>query len=89
MTCGLSDVDFAVLFCDFKGNYMMDVGYHGLWGLLILAGDIWAIINIFQSSASNEKKLIWIIVVLLLPLLGLILWYFIGPRGGSLSRQGK
>jgi succinate dehydrogenase/fumarate reductase cytochrome b subunit len=68
---------------------MMDIGYHGLWGLLILAGDIWAIINIFQSSASNEKKLIWIIVVLLLPLLGLILWYFIGPRGGSLSRQGK
>ena len=61
---------------------MMDIGYHGLWGLLILAADIWAIINIFQSSVSNEKKLIWIIVVVLLPLLGLILWYFLGPRGG-------
>jgi hypothetical protein len=46
-------------------------------------GDIWAIINIFQSSASNEKKLLWIIVVLLLPLLGLILWYFLGPRTGK------
>ena len=61
---------------------MMDFGYHGLWGLLILAGDIWAIINIFQSSVSNEKKLIWIIAVALLPLLGLILWYFLGPRDG-------
>ncbi len=61
---------------------MMDFGYRGLWGLLVLAGDIWAVINIFQSSASNEKKLLWILVVVLLPLLGLILWYFLGPRGG-------
>jgi hypothetical protein len=60
----------------------MYVGYNGLWGLLVLAGDIWAVINIVQSSASNEKKLIWILVVVLLPLLGLILWYFLGPRGG-------
>lgn len=60
----------------------MYVGYNGLLGLLVLAGDIWAIINIFQSSASNERKLLWIIVVLLLPLLGLILWYFLGPRDG-------
>lgn len=59
---------------------MMNVGYNGLWGLLILAGDIWAIINIFQSAESKEKKLIWILVVLLLPLVGLILWFFFGPR---------
>jgi succinate dehydrogenase/fumarate reductase cytochrome b subunit len=62
---------------------MMNIGYNGLWGLLVLAGDIWAIINIFQSSVSNEKKLLWIIAVLLLPLLGLILWYFLGPRDGK------
>ena len=58
----------------------MYIGYNGLWGLLVLAGDIWAVINIVQSSASNERKLIWILVVVLLPLLGLILWYFLGPR---------
>ena len=58
----------------------MNFGYRGLLGLLILAGDIWAIINIAQSSASNEKKLIWILAVLLLPILGLILWFFLGPR---------
>ena len=62
---------------------MLNVGYNGLLGLLILVGDVWAIINIFQSSASNEKKLLWTIVVLLLPLLGLILWFFLGPRGGK------
>jgi hypothetical protein len=59
---------------------MMNFGYGGLGGLLILAGDIWAILNISQSTVSNEKKLIWILAVLLLPLLGLILWYFLGPR---------
>jgi membrane protein DedA with SNARE-associated domain len=58
---------------------MMNMGY-SLWGVLVLIGDIWAIINILQSSASNEKKLLWIIVVVLLPLLGLILWFFLGPR---------
>jgi len=59
---------------------MMNFGYSGILGLLILAGDIWAIMNIFQSSASSEKKLLWILVVVLLPLLGLILWFFLGPR---------
>jgi succinate dehydrogenase/fumarate reductase cytochrome b subunit len=63
---------------------MMNFGYGGgLVGVLILVGDIWAIINILQSSVSNEKKLIWIIAVVLLPLLGLILWFFLGPRGGK------
>jgi len=61
---------------------MNGMGY-SIWGLLILAGDIWAIINIFQSSVSNEKKLLWIIVVVVLPLLGLILWFFLGPRDGK------
>ena len=58
----------------------MFTGYNGLFGLLILAGDIWAIINIIQSSADNTKKLIWVLLVVLLPVIGLILWFFIGPR---------
>lgn len=63
-----------------KERKMMNFGYNSIWGLLILAGDIWAIINILQSSASNQKKLIWVIAVVLLPVLGLILWFFLGPR---------
>lgn len=64
---------------------MMQFGYNGLIGVLVLAGDIWAILNILQSSASNEKKLIWIIAVVLLPVLGLLLWFFLGPRNGRSS----
>jgi succinate dehydrogenase/fumarate reductase cytochrome b subunit len=71
--------------CKQKEAGMMHFGYNGLIGVLVLAGDIWAILNIFQSSASNEKKLIWIIAVLLLPVVGLVLWYFLGPRTGRSS----
>ena len=59
----------------------MDMGY-SLVGVLVLIGDIWALINILQSSAANDKKILWVIVVVLLPLIGLILWFFLGPRGG-------
>jgi len=59
----------------------MDLGVNGLWGVLILAADIWAIINIFQSSASNGNKVLWTLLVLLLPVIGLILWFLLGPRG--------
>lgn len=59
---------------------MFGTGVNSVFGLLVLAGDIWAIINIFQSGASNEKKLLWILVVVLLPILGLILWFLLGPR---------
>lgn len=52
----------------------------GLFGLLILAADVWAILNIFQSSADTIKKTFWIVLVLVLPLLGVIIWYFVGPR---------
>jgi hypothetical protein len=52
----------------------------GLWGLLVLIADIWAIINVIQSKVSNGKKLLWILLVLILPLLGVIIWFFAGPR---------
>ena len=59
---------------------MFNFGYGGILGVLILIGDVWALINILQSSAANDKKLLWVVVVVLLPLLGLILWFFLGPR---------
>ncbi len=54
---------------------------NSIWGLLILAADIWAIINIIQSSTTNGKKVLWILLVLVLPVVGLIIWLLLGPRG--------
>lgn len=59
----------------------MGVEFGGVIGLLILAADIWAIINVFQSGASTGAKVLWILVILILPLLGLIIWLLAGPRG--------
>jgi hypothetical protein len=58
----------------------MDVG--GIFGLLILIADVWAIVNIAQSGATTGKKVLWIVLVLVLPVLGLILWFLLGPRTG-------
>jgi len=55
----------------------------GLLGLLILIADIYAIIKILQSSASGLKKLVWVLIVLLLPVIGLIAWFLLGPGGRS------
>ncbi len=51
----------------------------GIFGLLVLIGDIYAIIKIAQSSATTEVKVLWIVIVLLLPLVGLIAWFIAGP----------
>lgn len=52
----------------------------GLLGVLILIADIWAIINIANSGATTGAKALWIVLVLLLPVLGLIVWYLAGPK---------
>lgn len=59
----------------------MGVEVGGILGLIILAADIWAIINIVQSGAGTGSKVIWILVILILPVLGLIIWLLAGPRG--------
>ena len=61
----------------------MYYGYPGLFGLLVLIADIWAIVNILQSGASTDRKVLWTVRVIILPLLGFIIWYFAGPRTNS------
>ena len=58
----------------------MHMGNMGLWGIILLALDIWAVVNILQSSEETGKKVLWILLVALLPLAGLIIWYLAGPK---------
>lgn len=58
----------------------MGIEAGGIFGLLVLIADVWAIVNIAQSGASTGHKVLWIVLVLLLPVLGLILWFLLGPR---------
>ncbi|MCB1859320.1 MAG: PLDc N-terminal domain-containing protein [Gammaproteobacteria bacterium] len=65
----------------------MGVEVGGILGLIILILDIWAIIKILGSSAGTGSKVLWIVVIVLLPLIGLLLWYLLGPKGSS-ARAG-
>ena len=63
----------------------MSIEVSGLLGLLVLIADIWALVNIFSSPAPAGEKTIWTVLVLLLPVIGLLLWFFLGPRGNRVS----
>lgn len=52
---------------------------NGILGIVILIADIFAIIKISQSSVSTGKKILWVALVLILPVIGLIAWFFAGP----------
>jgi hypothetical protein len=52
----------------------------GLLGLIILALDIVAIVDCAKSNADTGKKVLWIVLILLLPLLGMILYFLLGRK---------
>lgn len=56
---------------------------YGIFGILVLIADIYAIINIFSSRVSVGAKVLWTLLVLVLPVVGFIIWFFAGPRGNQ------
>jgi hypothetical protein len=59
----------------------MGFDYKDIIGLIILALDIWAIVTIIQGGGPTDRKILWILVILLLPVIGLVLWLLIARRG--------
>jgi len=47
--------------------------------LLVLVLVVYAIFRIVQSSAKTSEKILWSVLVLLLPVVGLIIWALLGP----------
>lgn len=60
----------------------MGIEVGGVFGLLLLIANIYAIVKTLQSNASTGSKVLWIVIVLLLPVIGLIAWFLFGPKGG-------
>ncbi len=54
------------------------MGY-GIGGLLVLALDIYCIYLIVTTSGDAGMKILWVILILLLPLIGAILYLLLGP----------
>ena len=52
---------------------------YSLLGLIILVLDIIAIVSILKSSADTGTKLLWVVLVILLPVIGMCLYFLMGP----------
>ena len=51
-----------------------------IFGIVVLILDIWAIVNIIGSAASTGAKVLWILLILILPVVSFIIWFFAGPK---------
>ena len=52
----------------------------GIFGFLLLIADIYAVVSILNSTRPTGNKVLWIVLVFLLPALGWLCWFFFGPR---------
>lgn len=50
----------------------------GLLGALILALDIVAIYYVLTTPSSTGRKVLWIVVILIFPVVGMILYFLFG-----------
>ena len=61
----------------------MGVETGGILGLIILILDVWAILKVVGSSATTGGKVLWTVLILVLPVVGFVIWWFIGPKGSQ------
>ena len=52
----------------------------GILGLIVLILDIIAIVDVLKSSMDTGGKALWIILILILPVVGMVLYFLIGKK---------
>jgi hypothetical protein len=55
---------------------------HAILGLIILILDIVAILSVVGGTSPLGRKVLWIVIILLFPVLGVIIYFLVGqsPR---------
>ena len=51
-----------------------------LLGLVILVLDIVAIVDVVKSAVDTGKKVLWVLLILVLPIIGMVLYFLIGKK---------
>ncbi|MDO5621014.1 MAG: PLDc N-terminal domain-containing protein [Paracoccus sp. (in: a-proteobacteria)] len=51
-----------------------------LFWAVVFVLDIWAIASVINTNESTQTKVIWVLIIAILPVIGLIAWYFAGPK---------
>ena len=52
----------------------------GIIALVVLVLDIIAILDVLKSSMDTGKKALWIVLILVLPVIGMVLYFLIGQK---------
>lgn len=61
-------------------NMGMGMEFQGIFGILLLILDIYAIIKIVQSGAGALAKALWVVLILVFPFVGFLIWFLLGPK---------
>ncbi len=59
----------------------MGIEVGGILGLIVLIADIYAIVKTVGSGAGTGAKVLWILLIIILPAIGFLLWLLLGPKG--------
>jgi hypothetical protein len=59
----------------------MNYSGYSILGVLVLILDIIAIVSVLSGRSSVERKVLWTLVVLILPVVGMVLYYLVGKTG--------
>ena len=54
-----------------------------MWGLgiIVLLLDLWAMASVWQTTKTPATKVGWALLIFCLPVIGVVIWGVIGPRG--------
>jgi len=63
-----------------KGGLEME---YGILGIIVLILDIYALVKTWQSAVSTGAKLLWTLLIVVLPVIGFIIWLIAGPKGAG------
>ena len=58
---------------------MSTLGVGGVFALMVLLTDLYAVIRILRAACSKVTKMRWVTGVVLVPVIGVVVWMLFGP----------
>ena len=52
----------------------------GIVALVVLVLDVIAVLDVLKSSMDTTKKALWIVLILVLPVIGMAIYFLIGQK---------
>ncbi len=51
-----------------------------VWFIVVIIIDVLAILDVWKREPGNEKRLLWTVVILMLPVVGPLAWYAVSRK---------